>query len=186
MAYVDLMVGAVVLAVGTAFMLALASIWSAWKEDTAKAGLLKDEVAPQNQQPRAVGWEEFDALRNKVAELEKWACADHDHDQQIRSAVNTLDRKIGKRFCVKWTEEFTTHNTEVDASYVRTFVWGEDCSMTEKEAWSRMDQMKKDSEETFCLVLVWINGRATLITSAPKISTAGTLKHTYWVEEVKI
>ena len=186
MAYVDLMVGAVVVAVLTAFMLALSSIWQAWKEDTAKAGLLKDEPFAENQQPRAVSWEEFDLLRGKVAELEKWAHQDHLHDQQIMDAVNNLDKKIGKRFCIKWVEEFTTHNSSVDPSYARSITWGDDCTMTEKEVWSRMDQIKKDSEETFALVLVWIDGRSTLITSAPKISTAGTLKHTYWVEEVKI
>ena len=186
MAYVDLMVGAVVVAVFSAFAWAFGSIWSAWKEDTAKAGLLKDEFAPKNQQPRAVSWEEFDGLRSRVAQMQKWAHQDHFHDQQIMDAVKTLDRKIGKRFCIKWTEEFTSHCEVMEPSFTRNFVWGDNFSMSDSEAWHTLEKIKQDSKDNFNLVLVTVEGRATLVTSRIQVRCAGAMKHTYWVEEVKI
>ena len=188
MDYVDLFVMVAIVLVFAGFAWCFGIVWQNWKEDCARAGFLgsRKTVEPQNQQPRAVSWEEIDALKERVNKLEKWAWADHDHDQQMQSAINTLDRKIGKRFCIKWTEEFTSYNTTMEESFTRNFVWGDNYSMSEQEAWTTLEKIKKDSKDTFNLVLVTVEGRATLVTSRIHVRCGGQTKHTYFIEEVKI
>lgn len=188
MDYVDLFVAVAVVLVFSGFAWCFGIVWQNWKEDCARAGGLgskTEDVAP-NQKPREVSWEEFDRLSSKVAELEKWAWADHDHDQQMKTAIDVLDRKIGKRFCIKWTEEFTSYNTTLEQSFTRHFVWGNNFSMSEQEAWTTLEKIKKDSKDTFNLVLVTVDGKATLVTSRVHVRCGGQTKHTYFIEEVKI
>lgn len=154
-----------------------------WKEDAIRGGAVNFDHADQ-QKPRAVSWEEFNQLREKVTELEKRSCADHNTNQEMAEAILQLDRKIGNRYCIRWTERFISFDTMVHESYEQEFVWSNRFDMTSSEASDTMKRIMKESTTTYKLVEV---RDGMLVTSCPKIEKyKGITTQTYKVEEVKI
>lgn len=189
MDYVDLIFALAMILVFSGVAWFASSFLTKWKDDAVREGGVSFDHAGnvlRQQEPRAVTWEEFDALRERVKKLEAWSWADQDRDQQMKAAIDILDRKIGPRFCIRWTEEFTSFDTTLEQSFTRNFVWGNNFSMSEQEAWTALEKIKKESKGGFDLVLVTVNGKATLVTSRVHVRCGGQSKHTYFIEEVKI
>ena len=147
MDYVDLFVALVIVLFFAAFAWCFGTMWQNWKENYEKAKPTNNNNA-ENQEPRSVTWEEFDRLREKVAELDKWGFSAHHADQEMQEAILQLDKKIGRRFCIRWTEKFTSFSCMVQESYEREFVWANRFDMSEAEAWDTMKQIMKDSAST--------------------------------------
>lgn len=117
----------------------------------------------------------------RLRKLERFA----DSDQLMKEQILTLSRMIGKRYCIKRLEEFTSYSHS-RSSYTHTYVWGDDYSLRSEAASEILDKIQEESKDTFRLTRVFIHGRETLVTTNVQVREDGQFTETYWIEEVKI
>lgn len=107
MDYVDLIFALAMILVFSGVAWFATNFLTKWKDDAVREGGVSFDHAGnvlRQQEPRAVTWEEFNALKERVNKLEAWACQDRIDDQQVWESIKILDLKVGARFRIKRVE----------------------------------------------------------------------------------